>query len=378
MYIRGARSLSFEYTSAPSVYLIPQSRATRNVLTLLSIPLMAICITFQSTAWMVPRPFISAASEAGTNRAAAAATTAVRTTWTTDMGNSFPRRRVACSSVAALGGPLLRPPVPEPAEGAGAKQEREAEDREHAQEEHGGRVPLALAPARDHGVAVEDHEVQTPVAPPAPHGPGEPDLLGGVDLLGEAPHGLEGLAEDEHERTGREAQAPREAIPACDHPLLEGRVRVVHHDRRAAAADRPRPQALQGLVQELGGDVGVGVHEDQETPLGLPGPRVARPRDLVPRLGDDPRPGRPGDLGRAVRGVVVAHHELAAGGYGTHGRAQAVEGEGEQRLLVVGGHDDGVVWPRHLPSIREKPAGGRGGSRWRLRSGRRRGPLWTR
>ena len=119
----------------------------------------------------------------------------------------------------------------------------------------------------------------------------------------------------------------------------------------------------EGLAEEAGRDVGVGVHENQEAALGGPRPRVASPRDLVHRLEDDERPRGPGDLSRPVRGVVVADHDFAPEGEDRHGRREPLEGGGKQGFLVVGGDDDGVVWPGqvHHFRIREKPRKGAGG-----------------
>src|SRR4029450_5758798 len=81
MYIGGARSRSVglgERSPPSALNLTLAFGRTRNVLTLPSTPRIAICITFQSTAVMFPRPFLGAASPEGTRGAAAATATARR------------------------------------------------------------------------------------------------------------------------------------------------------------------------------------------------------------------------------------------------------------------------------------------------------------
>src|SRR4029453_12856450 len=74
-----SRSVGLGKRSPPSALnLTLASRRTRKVLVLPSTPRIAICMTFQSTAVMFPRPFLGAASTEGTRRAAAARATAER------------------------------------------------------------------------------------------------------------------------------------------------------------------------------------------------------------------------------------------------------------------------------------------------------------
>src|SRR5262245_54462900 len=104
-YIGGARSRSVGLgkRSPPSALnLTLASRFTRNVLTLPSTPRIAICITFQSTAVMLPLPFLGAASTLGTKRAADASATARRpAVRVMDMVTPLPAR--------GPGGPRPRP-----------------------------------------------------------------------------------------------------------------------------------------------------------------------------------------------------------------------------------------------------------------------------
>src|SRR5258706_4169448 len=115
----GARSLSpgFGNPSAPSVNFTPASCRTLKVLTLPSMPLMAICMTFQSTAVMFPRADLTLA-KAGEARTAAArkAGATVRKTRVSDIAAPLPRssrasllyRRAFASTIAH--GPSLAGP----------------------------------------------------------------------------------------------------------------------------------------------------------------------------------------------------------------------------------------------------------------------------
>ena len=95
-------------------------------------------------------------------------------------------------------------------------------------QQHRRGVPAGLAPAGEDRRRLDDLEAEAPRPPPAPHRAGEPDLLRGVDPLGESSDRVEGLAQDEDEGAGSEVAGPGESVPECDETGGEPRADPLH------------------------------------------------------------------------------------------------------------------------------------------------------
>ena len=115
----------------------------------------------------------------------------------------------------------------------------------------------------------------------------------------------------------------------------------------APEARRPRAAWRSGAGTSVSAST-----KTRKRPRAAAGAGVAGAGDLVDRLEDHRGPVLPGDRGRPVGRVVVADDDLAGEVHRRHGLLQSLESPGKQVLLVVGGHDDGVVWrgAAHAPS----------------------------
>ena len=155
---------------------------------------------------------------------------------------------------------------------------------------------------------------------------------------------------DKDERTGQQPPPPAGKIPqprdeAGDQKML------VEPDGRAAGKAAAGKNLRRHVGEKSGAGMRIGVHKHQPVAGGGGGAGVAGAGDLVDRLKNDFGPGRTGDIGGAVGGIVVADDEFdrpAARREDGNGGLDFRQRGAEEFFLVEGGNDDGNF---HAPKL---------------------------
>ena len=169
-------------------------------------------------------------------------------------------------------------------------------------------------------------------------------------FMAEAPNLTKGRGLDKNERTRQQPPPATGKIPQPGYQAGDQEI-FVQPDSRTAGETAAGKNLFRHVRKKSGAGMGVGIHKDQPVPRSRGGAGVASAGNLIDGFKNHFGAGSASDIGRAVRGIIVADNELdrpAAPGKGGGGGLDFRERGTEELLLIEGGDDDGNFHPDKL------------------------------
>lgn len=182
-------------------------------------------------------------------------------------------------------------------------------------------------------------------------------LLRRKQFATEAPNLTKGGGLDKNERTRQQPPPAADKIPKPGDQAGDQEI-FVEPDGRAAGQAAAGKNLLHDIRKKSGAGMGISIDKHQPVTGGGGGAGVAGASNLVDGFKHDSGPGRAGDLGGAVGGVIVTDNKLdrpAARGKDSGGGLDFRERGAEELLLIEGGNDDGNFHTDRLKRQRPSP-----------------------
>ena len=237
----------------------------------------------------------------------------------------------------------MRAVVPEAAEPAGAYGDGHEQHEEDPSEHLWTGVPIEFAGRGLCGCVFQYMEFHFAGSSPALESAGHANFFAGVEFFIEAAFCGKGFSEAEQVASGGCFREFGDSFPEADAKAANGVDGAFKVYNGSAAYAGPFAKCFKGAGEEAGADARIGINKYEVFAGTSFVAGIACSSDLVEWFEDNSIGSMiSGDLGGAVRGIVVNYDQLAGLRQSVHGRTCGGKCAGQFIRFVIGGDNDGV------------------------------------